>query len=338
MSFMSCIEDACMVLHEDFYDPQEAFECAMRAYEMKEDPKYNAATAMELLSGSIQRLLSMTDNKTCPEEGAEFDLRKERARLFAFMDGEPQIGSRLKLVSAATGGDGNSQFLLGQKMLPDLPMDSIYWLRIAAEQGNAKALYFLGYLYLEGDVVRKDEERASALLREAAEKGLRQAQVFVAQRCYDSGEIDEAARWARMAKDAPDENIDPVDCFYDDVEKEVNEVLGLRQAAKDGDASALGKLADYFADCFNAGYGDHLCEKANKLWDEAARLGNLSAQQGKFDECYEREESDLEGMLYWYGCILKNSNFDGNKQYYLERIQEVQNLISLDKSETEKQS
>jgi TPR repeat protein len=46
-----------------------------------------------------------------------------------------------------------------------------YWYRKAADQGNLKAMYNLGTMYLEGKGTKKSEKDGYALIHEAAEKG-----------------------------------------------------------------------------------------------------------------------------------------------------------------------
>ena len=46
-----------------------------------------------------------------------------------------------------------------------------YWYRKAADQGNLKAMYNLGTMYLEGKGIKKSETEGYVLIREAAEKG-----------------------------------------------------------------------------------------------------------------------------------------------------------------------
>ena len=77
------------------------------------------------------------------------------------------------------------------------------WLRKAAEQGDAKAQFLLGDMYVSGKGVTKDEVEAVRWLRKAAEQGDAEAQANLGL-MYDIGEgvaqdNAEAARWYRKA-------------------------------------------------------------------------------------------------------------------------------------------
>jgi len=48
---------------------------------------------------------------------------------------------------------------------------ALQWYLRAGAQGHAEALYCAGFMYLVGEGTAKDEDRAFALLTEAADKG-----------------------------------------------------------------------------------------------------------------------------------------------------------------------
>ena len=58
---------------------------------------------------------------------------------------------------------------------------ALQWYLRAGTQGHAGALYNAGYMYLLGEGTAKDEDRAFALLTEAAEKGSSDAKALLAE-------------------------------------------------------------------------------------------------------------------------------------------------------------
>lgn len=58
---------------------------------------------------------------------------------------------------------------------------ALQWYLRAGAQGHAGALYNAGYMYLLGEGTAKDEDRAFALLTEAAEKGSSDAKALLAE-------------------------------------------------------------------------------------------------------------------------------------------------------------
>lgn len=78
---------------------------------------------------------------------------------------------------AAERGDAQSQYLLGSVYyigldhVPKDPREGVRWLRLAAEQGHARAQSGLGRAYAEGAGVLKDPLEAARWYRMAAEQG-----------------------------------------------------------------------------------------------------------------------------------------------------------------------
>lgn len=75
--------------------------------------------------------------------------------------------------------------------------------RLAANQGNARAMLCLGICYLFGYCVKKNEAKAYGLWMRSAELGYAEAQYYVAL-CYENGDFvernrEEALKWLRMA-------------------------------------------------------------------------------------------------------------------------------------------
>jgi TPR repeat protein len=109
------------------------------------------------------------------------------------------------LVNAAMVGDPYAQCCLGYALQPvrlDIhcyfnQAEAIYWFKKSAEQNWAGGQYNLGKCYLSGDGVEKDEERAVALFRAAADQGHYRATCQLAE-AYSAG-IDQP----RSTNDTP---------------------------------------------------------------------------------------------------------------------------------------
>ncbi|MEH6457433.1 MAG: hypothetical protein V7749_13970 [Cocleimonas sp.] len=54
-----------------------------------------------------------------------------------------------------------------------------YWLNLAANKGNSKAQYFLGYCYFEGEYLKQDIEKGKFWLTIAATNGYSDALKYV---------------------------------------------------------------------------------------------------------------------------------------------------------------
>lgn len=96
------------------------------------------------------------------------------------------------LTKAANAGDPGAQNVMGYRCEnPDYQMGSdviparnfveaCQWYRRAADQGNAEGQYHLGLYYLAGQMVEQDEERGLELVRAAADQGLNNALIKLA--------------------------------------------------------------------------------------------------------------------------------------------------------------
>jgi hypothetical protein len=99
------------------------------------------------------------------------------------------------LINLAEGGSVQDQLSLGGiyslgKDVSGVTRDyaeAFKWFRKAAEQGNAKAQYFLGRMYYYGEGIPKDYAEAAIFYRKAAEQGDLLAQFHLGI-CYASGE------------------------------------------------------------------------------------------------------------------------------------------------------
>src|ERR1039457_360923 len=102
-------------------------------------------------------------------------------------------------------GDASSSFMLaglyenGFGGVSQDAAEALKWYRKAAEQGNVRAQYHLGYCYFKGQGVTQDYVEAFRWYREAAEQGDADAQSDLGL-CYDRGRgvessETEAVKW-----------------------------------------------------------------------------------------------------------------------------------------------
>jgi TPR repeat protein len=109
---------------------------------------------------------------------------------------------RVRLAALSRAGSANAQLLLGLQFLHGDGVDraeGARWLRLAAEQHNPVAEYYLGSLYEHGDGVPRDNTEAIRWYETAARQGNRKA-MHALGIAYAQGEgakkdYSEAARW-----------------------------------------------------------------------------------------------------------------------------------------------
>ena len=87
--------------------------------------------------------------------------------------------------------------------VPENKTEAVKWLTLAAEQGDAEAQYWLGFMYDNGDGVPADDMEAVKWYTLAAEQGYALAQGTLAFMYYRGLGVDrdykEAAKWFRKA-------------------------------------------------------------------------------------------------------------------------------------------
>jgi TPR repeat protein len=97
----------------------------------------------------------------------------------------------------AARGDVQAQYYLGLGY--GYSPEAAKWFRKAAEQGHAKAQYFLYSLYRDGLGVAQDPTEASKWLHKAAVGGSDSAQYSLGLESAMAGNQGEAAKWYRLA-------------------------------------------------------------------------------------------------------------------------------------------
>jgi len=114
----------------------------------------------------------------------------------AFRGGEQAKAIKI-LQPLALRGDVQAQYYLGLSY--EYSPEAAKWLRKAAEQGHAKAQYFLYSLYRDGLGVPQDPAEASKWLHKAAAGGSDSAQYSLGLESAMAGNHGEAVTWYRRA-------------------------------------------------------------------------------------------------------------------------------------------
>lgn len=107
---------------------------------------------------------------------------------------------------AAEQGDAEAQFFygflfeMGSGVKEDIP-SCLKWYELAAEQGHNEAKYRLGRLCFDGRICPKSKQKAEALWRSAAEAGYEEAVIGMADLCLKRKDPEEAEKWYRIAEE-----------------------------------------------------------------------------------------------------------------------------------------
>ena len=159
---------------------------------------------------------------------------------------------------AASAGDRDSQFSLGQLYLADDKYEeALPLMTAAADQGHSAAQYILGIIYEHGlGDTQADPERSFAYYLSSAQNGDADAQYKVGMRYYQGEEPvdednDEAFKW--FTQSAGQENADALSSLGECYEKGYGTVININEAYKcytkaaDHDnVFAMGKLAAWY--------------------------------------------------------------------------------------------
>jgi len=86
--------------------------------------------------------------------------------------------------------------MIEEKVLSGKTKDAIKFIQELAENGNSNAAYYLGKLYMEGDVVKKNEHKGVMYLQKAADLGNIKAKMEIAVSILRCGNDEEAAEMA----------------------------------------------------------------------------------------------------------------------------------------------
>lgn len=196
------------------------------------------------------------------QRAANNEYGQAKEKLTQLLKADPTLNPRLAaatspefaaLLAKAEKGDAQAQFEVGRKylggknspLLRDEPA-SLQWLRKAAAQNYAPAIFWVGLAYQDANGVKQDDAEAAKWLRRAADLKLADAQ-------YAFG-------WYYVSGRGMERNMD--------------EAMKLFQAAADqGDLDAAQSLGHFYRD----GSVDKNPAEAEKWSQKAAEAGNVSA-------------------------------------------------------------
>jgi TPR repeat protein len=163
--------------------------------------------------------------------------------------------------------------------------EALRWMRQAADQGNAEAQAYVGYLYEKGLGVSQDNAAALGWYRKSAAQGHAAAQRNIGN-FYEQGlgvprDYGEAMRWFRLAADQGNPGAETnIGYLYEQglgVPQDYAEALRwYRKAADQGQATAQSNIGVFF----DKGYG------VAQNFGEAARWYRMAANQGNVDAEY----------------------------------------------------
>lgn len=163
--------------------------------------------------------------------------------------------------------------------------EAILWDRKAADQGNATAQTYVGYLYEKGLGVPRDYAQALSWYRKASDQGYAPAQKNIGN-LYEQGsgltrDYAEAMRWYRMAADQGNAGAQTnIGYLYEDglgVTQDYGEAMRwYRKAADQGEGTAQNNIGVFY----DKGYG------VAQDYGEAMRWYRMAAEQGNIDAEY----------------------------------------------------
>ena len=174
-----------------------------------------------------------------------------------------------------------------QNELADLEYDdgnyeeALKWYRLAAGKGYAAAQYMLGYMYLNGIAVEKDEGKGIELIQKAANRGNTQAQLVLGIAYYDGTGVEqnyeEAMKWLLKAEKKKHRYarflVGEAYFYGNGVKRDEAKAIELwTKAARQGDPDAQTSMGIFF--------------KSRKEYAEAVKWFQMAAEHGNADAQY----------------------------------------------------
>ncbi len=201
-----------------------------------------------------------------------------------------------EIKKSAENGDSNSQlamgifFSKGEMGLPQDGQKAVEWLSKSAEQKNVKAATYLGYLYGEGKLVKRDFEKAVKWREFAASNGS----------VTDKWSLGNAFLYGFML---------PKD--------QIKALYWIGEAANGGDGNAILKLIEIYHNMGNADAEKHWKEKFASMELKAATAGNVEAMAAVADK-YMSGDNGLplnraEG-IYWLVSAADKGHFGATEK------------------------
>lgn len=210
----------------------------------------------------------------------------------------------------------SDQFLHGFGVEKDIDY-GIYWLKQAAKQGFWRPIFKLGDIYLAGDLVEKDEEKALEYLEIAINMNIKEAKAILAIYYLNKGDEEHIQKGLELADKAIKDG--DIGLLY------VKGFLCLHGYIKDEDGKKafeyMKASADYenpfgmkyLGDCYEQGIGTKIdLKKAFKLHKKAAELGHGDAmfQVAKSYENGTGTKKDIKNAIKFYTKAFENGTLE----------------------------
>lgn len=256
----------------------------------------------------------------------DFAVRCDMGEMYLESDDEKEQRHGVEIIGdLAIEGYSQAQVMLGFLYMngyhvPQNTDKALKWFKKADEQGDADALVGVAFLY--GEIIG-DSDKASLFIKEAAEKGSKTGQFFLAE-AYDYGKwglsenIHEAEKWYKKAAQQDDNKakfrlgriyVENNDMGYDTK----NGIKLIEKAAQDGDCEAR----DYLGDCYH--YGLFVKKDINKAWNFYTQSG-IANSLIELGLIYQRGEkmvpNDAAAIPYFEAAADQG---DSRAKYYLGR-------------------
>lgn len=168
---------------------------------------------------------------------------------------------------------------------------AVKWFSLASDQGHVEAKCRLGRLYLYGQGVKKDENKAFELFSQSAEKGCAEANYWLGNYYRNKEEYEEAVNW-------------------------------YRKGAQEGHSDAITELGK----CYHYGRGvDIDYDEAIRLYRKAYEHDELVAEWEIMRFCQEGHgnESDIQLLIDYYQKRLNR----WNDSFYSEKLEKAKELL-----------
>jgi TPR repeat protein len=175
----------------------------------------------------------------------------------------------------------------------------VTFLRELSENGDPDACFHLGLLYMRGEEVKNNPQKAFECFQKAAAGGVPEAMLMLGT-YYITGEagernLDQAKLWlsqaAALGVEEARETLRSLEADYDGITQEIAKVEDFKKKYAQGDGDAALELYHYYKDIYNE-------KEAHFYLNEAYRLnsGNLYLEMG--DGAFNKGETETAIKFY----------------------------------------
>lgn len=197
-----------------------------------------------------------------------------------------------------------------------------------SDEQRADEAFAKGLAYKNGDGVEKDNEKAVAFFKTAAELGHVQAQLAVGGYYYMKNDCGEAVKWLQMAADLGNaEALFNMGVFYTEgmgVDQDLPKAADFfYRAARRRHAEAQYAYADFCAQGIGV---EQDMEKAVRWFREAAEQGNMDAMF-RLGQCYEEGQGvpvDFSQARQWYSAANEKGHRGATQALVMLQIKEME--------------